>query len=318
MMNITDPIYHNETEARKHLENLRWSEDNKSIFCAHCGATDKIKPTKMTSKPSKKNPEPKPVEGYYHCGDCRKRFTVRTNTIYERSHIPLHKWVLATQLLCASKKGMSSHQLHRMVGVTYKTAWFMSHRIREAMGITYDEMMGGEGENVQADETYFGQKDVIVKRTKYGRPSHSSKMSVVSLVNKGKARTFHVDTANIETIRELLDKNVSKASELHTDESRLYTQVGQEFAEHKTVKHSAGEFVRDGAHVNNAENYFSVFKRGMRGVYQKCSERHLQRYLNEFDFRYNTRELDDFTRSVQAHKQAEGKRLTYKKVKEKV
>ena len=270
----------------------------------------------MKNKPSKKTPNPKPIKGYYHCGDCRKRFTVRTNTIYERSHVPLHKWVLATQLLCSSKKGMSAHQLHRMIGVTYKTAWFMFHRIREAMGgVDTNDPMGGDGENVQADETYFGRKDVVVKRTIRGKPAHSSKMSVVALVGGGKARTFSVETANITTIKDILYNNVCKKTALHTDESRLYTKVGQEYADHKTVTHSRGEYARDGVHTNNAENYFSIFKRGMRGVYHRCSERHLQRYLHEFDFRYNTREMTDFERANKAHQNVENKRLTYNRVK---
>ena len=314
MKDITNPIYHNEDKARHHLETLRWGDELSNQFCPSCGCTDRIKPTPMKSKPSLKKPEPKVIHGYYHCADCRTKFTVRTGTIYERSHIPLHKWVLATQLLCSSKKGMSAHQLHRMLGVTYKTAWFMSHRIRESMNIDHDDTMGNSEEPVQADETYFGRKDVVVKRTKHGKPSHSSKMSVVSLVSKGKARSFHVDTATIESVSEILHENVSRDAELHTDESRLYTQVGADFKQHKTVKHSAGEYMKDGAHVNNAENYFSIFKRGMRGVYQRCSEKHLQRYLNEFDFRYNTRDITDFERGNKVFENAEGKRLTYNNV----
>lgn len=312
---LTNPIYNNENKARLHLERLRWGHRNKNIFCSHCGCTGKIKKAVMKNKPSAKNPKPKNVKGYYHCGDCRKRFTIRTGTIYEKSHIPLHKWCLATQLLCSSKKGMSAHQLHRMLGITYKSAWFMFHRVREGMSNSVnpnDPLLGEAGDSVQADETYFGRKDVVVKRTIRGKPSHSSKMSVVSLISEGKSRTFHVDSANNATIRGLLDANVSRNAELHTDESPLYKAIGQEFVAHKTVKHTAGEFMRDGAHVNGAENYFSIFKRGMRGVYQKCSEKHLQRYLHEFDFRYNTRDVDDFTRSIIAHKQAVGKRLTYK------
>ncbi len=265
----------------------------------------------MMSKPSKTNPEPKEVQGYYLCGDCRKRFTVRTGTVYERSHIPLHKWVLATHLMAASKKGMSAHQLHRMLGVTYKSAWFMAHRIREAMNDTNLPPMGGNGKSVQADETYFGKKAVVQKRTKRGKPSHSSQLSVVSLVSEGKARTFHVDRADADTVRDILKKNVHSESTLYTDESRLYTKSGDEFAAHEKVKHSAGEYWRDGVTTNNVENFFSVFKRGMKGVYQHCSERHLQRYLSEFDFRYNTRDLKDDERATLALKGAEGKRLMY-------
>lgn len=265
----------------------------------------------MKSKPSKANPEIKDVVGYYHCGDCKKRFTVRTGTVYERSHIPLHKWVLATHLLCASKKGMSAHQLHRMIGVTYKSAWFMAHRIREAMNDTNPDPMGGEGKTLQADETYFGKKEEITTRTKKGKAGHASKMSVVSLISEGKARTFHVDRATMDSVGEILRRNVDKATILHTDESRLYKRNGQEFAGHETVKHTAGEYYRDGVSTNKCENYFSIFKRGMKGIYQHCSEKHLQRYLSEFDFRYNNRDLSDKERANLAIKGAEGKRLMY-------
>ncbi len=199
-----------------------------------------------------------------------------------------------------------------MLGVTYKTAWFMSHRIREAMGIDHTEKLEG---TVQSDETYFGQKDVVVKRTKHGKAGHGSKMSVVSLINKGKSRSFHIDTATIQTVSKVLRENISNEAVLHTDESRLYKQVGQEFADHKTVKHTAGEYARGDVHVNGAENYFSIFKRGMRGVYHRCSEKHLQRYLHEFDFRYNTRDLTDFERSIKAIRNSEGKRLIYRAIK---
>lgn len=218
-MNITAKIYHDEEAARKHLEKMRWG---KEITCPHCGGMEKIKPAKMMSKPSKTNPEPKEVKGFYHCGDCRKRFTVRTGTVYERSHIPLHKWILATHLICASKKGMSAHQLHRMIGVTYKSAWFMAHRIREAMNESNPDMMGGEGETIQADETYFGKKAVVKKRTSGGKPSHSSKLSVVALISGGKSRTFHVDRADAKSIYDILKSNVCSKSVLYTDESRLY------------------------------------------------------------------------------------------------
>jgi transposase-like protein len=311
MTNLTSPIYNNEDAARAHLEGIRWAN---GVSCPLCGGLDRIAPVKMMSKPSKAKPESTEQPGWYHCGDCRKKFTVRTGTIYERSHVPLHKWVLATQLLCSSKKGMSAHQLHRMIGVTYKTAWFMFHRIREAMLDDSPAPIGGPGKSVQADETYFGTKDSKRGKEWSEKKGHSNKMSVVSLVSEGKARTFHVDNANITTVREILLKNVTSDTELWTDESRLYVRVGKEFADHKTVKHTAGEYVRNGAHVNNAENYFSIFKRGMKGVYQHCSEKHLQRYLTEFDFRYNNREITDFERAEIALKGADGKRLTYRRI----
>lgn len=307
-MNLTNKIYHDEDAARSHLEKIRWGG---KVTCPHCGGVDKVKTAKMMSKPTQANPEPSEVKGYYHCGDCRKRFTVRTGTVYERSHIPLHKWVLATHLMCASKKGMSAHQLHRMIGVTYKTAWFMAHRIREAMNEDNPDTMGGEGKSVQADETYFGKKDVVTKRTKHGKPSHSSQMSVVSLVSEGKSRTFHVDRADVKTVSEILKRNVHEDTNLYTDESRLYKSTGQDFNSHETVRHTAGEYYRNGVTTNNVENYFSIFKRGMKGVYQHCKEKHLQRYLNEFDFRYNSRDISDTERAELAIKGAEGKRLMY-------
>jgi len=316
-MNLTDKIYNNENAARKHLEKIRWSD---GINCPLCGGTEKISEVAMKNKPSEKNPEAKEVKGYYHCGDCRRKFTVRTGSIYERSHIPLHKWVLATHLLCASKKGMSAHQLHRMLGITYKSAWFMEHRIREAMIDGNPDPMGGKDETVQADETYIGRKkDIPALRTsgesfKYSARGAAVKNSVVSLVSKGKARTFHVDRADAHTIREILVTNVKRETALHTDESRLYTKVGKEFADHQTVNHSQGEYVRKGVTTNNVENYFSIFKRGMKGVYQHCSEKHLQRYLTEFDFRYNSRDISDAERANEAIKGAEGKRLTYRRV----
>ena len=316
-MKLTDKIFTDENAAREHLEALRWSN---GCSCPLCGGTDKIKPVKMVNKATK-GKEAVEVKGYYHCGDCRRKFTVRTGTVYERSHIALNLWVLATHLLCSSKKGMSAHQLHRMLGVTYKTAWFMAHRIREAMIDANPGPMGGPGKHVQADETYVGKKKNPPTVTTSGRPftkggktGGNFKNAVVSLVSEGKARTFHVDRADADTVRNILVTNVSRDTDLHTDESRLYTKVGEEFAGHETVNHSKGEYVRNGVTTNNVENYFSVFKRGMLGTYQHCSEKHLGRYLVEFDFRYNRRDVDDFTRSVQAMKSAEGKRLTYRRI----
>lgn len=249
--------------------------------------------------------------GWYHCKPCRRKFTVRTGTIYQRSHVPLHKWLLATHLLCSSKKGMSAHQLHRMIGVSYKTSWFMAHRIRESMREVTPELIGGYGQSVQADETYFGTKDSFRGKTWREKKGHANKMSVFGMVSDGKSRTFHVQRADSVTIRDVLLKNVDTETELRTDESRLYNRVSREFISHKRVRHSIGEYVRDGAHTNNIENYFSIFKRGMRGVYHSCSEKHLQRYLHEFDFRYNRRDISDFQRAQQATVSGFGKRLLY-------
>ena len=205
-----------------------------------------------------------------------------------------------------------------MLGITYKSAWFMAHRIREAMIDDNPDPMGGKGKSVQADETYIGKKkDKPKTRTdgtpflKGGSSGGAFKNAVVSLVSEGKARTFHVDRADAKTVRNILVTNVSRDTDLHTDESRLYVKVGKEFNRHESVRHSAGEYVRNGIHTNTVEGYFSIFKRGMKGVYQHCSEKHLGRYLVEFDFRYNNRDISDSERAIEAIRGAEGKRLYY-------
>ena len=309
MTDISNPIFHNETKAREYLEAQRWPD---GPFCPHCGDIENIKRLKGKSHRS----------GLYQCNGCRGHFTVTVGTLYERSKVPLHKWLLATHLLCASKKGISAHQLHRMLGVTYKTAWFMAHRIREAMIDDSPEPMGGPGESVQADETYFGKVEHPRTETTSGRPYTKSgkfgpanKRAIVSLISKGRARTFHVKHANAKTVRQILVTNTRRESELHTDESRIYTRVGGEFSAHRTVNHSAEEYVgKHGQTTNTCENYFSIFKRGMKGVYQHCAEKHLQRYINEFDFRYNERGVSDAERADKALKGIWGKRLTYRRI----
>jgi hypothetical protein len=254
-------------------------------------------------------------------------------TVMERSHIALHKWLQAFHLMASSKKGMSAHQLHRTLGVGYKAAWFMCHRIREAMrdggGMG---PLGGEGKIVEADETYHGPVETPRPRNKYsppptkgGKVGPGQKRAIIALVERGgRVRTFHPGTADGATVSEIVRDNIARESRLHTDESRLYVKVGAEFAAHETVTHSAKEYVRfakdkDGTeyaiHTNTLEGYFSIFKRGMRGVYQHCKEKHLHRYLAEFDFRYNHRiklGYDDGERAVLAVKSAAGKRLTYR------
>ena len=303
MRDLTDPIYSNEDTAREHLEHIRWPD---GPVCPLCGTQDRVKSLGGKSM----------GPGWYHCGHCREKFTVRVGTVYGRSKVPLHKWVLATHLLVASKKGMSAHQLHRMLGVTYKTAWFMAHRIREAMKDDTPEPIGGGGKSVQADETYFGTKDEFRGKPWSEKKGHSKKMSIVSLVEPGgSARTFHVKRADAKTVRQILVTNADRASELHTDESRLYPRVGKEFDTHRTVVHATGQYVGPhGETTNNVENYFSIFKRGMRGVYQHCKEKYLQRYIDEFDFRYNTRNITDAERATKALRGIEGKRLTYRRI----
>lgn len=294
---LNKKYFTSEKAAFKHLEGILWPD---GPVCPHCGSC--TQPYDLA----------KTRIGLRKCRDCKKQFTVRVGTVFESSHIALHKWMQAVYLICSSKKGMSAHQLHRTLEVTYKTAWFMAHRLREAMKSGDLPPMGGEGETIQADETYFGTIDALRGKTWAEKKGHSKKMSVVTLVSKGKSRTFHVETANSETIRRILTDNVRKETTLHTDESRLYKRVGKEFAGHESVHHTKGEYVRGNVHINTAENYFSVFKRGMRGVYQHCSEKHLQRYLNEFDFRYNRREIEDSERANLALMGIVGKRLTYR------
>jgi transposase-like protein len=234
--------------------------------------------------------------------------------VFEASHIPLHKWLLAAYLLCSSKKGMSSHQLHRTLEVTYKSAWFMTHRIREAMRTgTFAVPVGGTGKIVEADETYIGRKAGTVARR-----GHGHKRAVVSLVERGgEVRSFHVDQATIANVTPIVRKNVSRESRLMTDESGIYTKLGQEFADHGFTNHSAKEYVRGETHTNTVEGFFSIFKRGFKGIYQHCGENNLHRYLAEYDFRYNNRVrfgIDDTARMHVALIQAEGKRLTYRRI----
>lgn len=303
---LQNPIFTDEDKAREFIESERWPD---GAFCPHCGETEAVR--KLAGKSHR--------PGLHQCNSCRKNFTVTVGTLYERSHIPLTKWLLASYLLSTSKKGMSAHQLHRMLGVTYKTAWFMAHRIREAM--TDSSPPPFTGPSVQADETYFGTRKDKATVTTSGRPftrggktGPSNKRAVVGLVGDGRSRMFHVRRADVATVTGILIDNVAPATALHTDESRLYVQAGKAFAAHKTVRHAQGEWVRDGAHTNNIENYFSIFKRGMTGVYQHCSEKHLQRYLNEFDFRYSNRTITDAERAVLTVRGIVGKRLTYRNV----
>ena len=246
-----------------------------------------------------------------------------TGTVMEASHIGLHKWLMAFYLLSASKKGMSAHQLMRSLGVTYKSAWFLAHRVREAMragGLV--PPLGGEGKIVEADETYYGkQENPAPSKHRRGRPyikkgKAAQKRAIVSLVERsGSVRTFHVAVADKETVHKIVTNNVARESRLHTDESNLYGDAAKHFASHETVKHSLKEYVRGDVHTNSAEGYFSIFKRGMRGIYQHCAEKHLHRYLAEYDFRYNHRikmGYSDQGRTLAAIKGAEGKRLTYR------
>lgn len=318
MTNLTDPIFNNEDKAREHLERIRWAD---GVYCPHCGNTDGETIRRLQGKSTR--------PGLHQCNACRQHFTVTVGTVMERSKIPLAKWVLGFHLYAASKKGLSAHQLHRMLGVTYKTAWFMAHRIREAMkeDVKSSGPLGGEGKTVEADETYIGKRETprklargrIAKPTKSGKAGGAQKRIVVGLVERGgKARMFHLNDATASTVRDVLVRNVDRNSTLYTDSSRLYTRTGEEYAEHKTTNHAAGEYARrEGdvvVHSNTIEGVFSVFKRGMIGVYQHCGEAHLHRYLAEFDFRYNRRSalgMTDRERADDLIRGVSGKRLTY-------
>lgn len=279
---LTNPIFHDEEAARAHLEGLRWPN---GAFCPHCGA---FEVTRLQGS--------KHRAGLHQCNQCRLNFTVTVSSVMESSHIRLAKWVLGFHLMAASKKGMSAAQLGRMLNITYKAAWFMAHRIREAMTDPAPAPIGGEGKVVEADEAYLGHVNAPVPSAqRQGRPYlkrklHEQKRPIVALVERGgEVRVKHMPLVTAETIRDHLVCAADRASRLHTDESRLYPVVGREFAAHETVRHSFGEYARGDVTTNSVEGFFGVLKRGMKGVYQHCREQHVQRYLNEFAFRYNNR-----------------------------
>jgi transposase-like protein len=279
-MKLDSPIFTDADAAREHLEAQRWPH---GPSCPHCGNIEPTRITKMEGKAHR--------PGLYNCMECREQFTVTVGTVFERSKIALNVWLLATFLLASSKKGMSAHQLHRMLGVTYKTAWFMAHRIREAMkeDVKSSGPLGGEGKTVEADETYIGQREtprtMSPQRkgrpfTKSGKGGGAQKRIVVGLVERGgKSRMFHLNDATASTVRDVLVRNVDRNSTLYTGSSRLYTRTGEEYATHKTTNHAVGEYARrEGdvvVHSNTIEGVFSVFKRGMIGVYQRIAARRI-------------------------------------------
>lgn len=301
---FSQPQFNDDNAARKHLEAIRWPN---GAVCPHCGGTERN--SKITA-----NTEKNIREGLYFCGDCREQFTVTVGTVFERSKVPLHKWVLATHLICSSKKGMSAHQIHRTIGVTYKTAWFMCHRIREAMNIGTTSPLGSNGSPVEVDETYWGN---VGKQAK-GARGWSHKMKVISLVERdGQKRSFHVANVTHKTVAPILKKQLSEKARLMTDETRIYNKVGKEFASHEKVNHCAGEYSRGDVTTNTVESSFAILKRGLYGTFHHVSEQHLQRYATEFDFRWNTRTKLGFTdaqRADAALKGIEGKRLTYRRL----
>ena len=313
---LENPVFTDEEAALAYLEAQRWPD---GPVCPHCGERERV--TRLQGKSHR--------AGLYQCNNCKGHFSALIGTLFERSHVPLHKWLLAFHLMGSSKKGMSAHQLHRMLGVTYKTAWFMAHRIRAAMVEDDPGGLGGPGKIVEADETYFGNKDEEPAPspsrrgrpyTKGGKSNPARKRAVVALVErKGKARSFHVEHANAETVTKLLRENASRKSALMTHESNLYPKVGEEYARHGRVNHASGEYVGfddPTKHTNTIEGYFSIFKRGMKGVYQFCGEKHLHRYLAEFEFRYNNRValgVNDAARADSLLAGIVGKRLTYQR-----
>lgn len=316
MIKLTDPIFTDEIKAREHLESLLWPH---GPVCPRCGVLgDTITKLPISrSKPSAKHPEGKPVHGQYYCNACRRTFTVTNNTVMERSHIPLNAWVAAFHLYAASKKGFSAHQLHRSLGLQYKSAWFLAMRVREAMGEVNPKPLGGEGKIVEVDETYMGpgRKRLSAKTGRIVRSSRG-KRKVVSLVERGgTARSFHVENADMATISKIVTANIDKSTVVMTDEAPMYVPIMKGFAGHETVMHTAEEFVRGDTHTQTIEGFFSVFKRGMRGVYQHCGEHHLHRYLREYDFRHSNRAavgVDDTIRATRLIRGASGRRLTYR------
>jgi transposase-like protein len=307
MDTFSEARFHNDDDARKYLEATLWSD---GPVCCHCGVINHAYPTKRP--------------GVFRCAEaaCRKDFTVTMKTVMERSKIALHKWVQAFHLMCSSKKGVSAHQLHRTLDIGYEAAWFMAHRIREAMRDGGLAPLGGNGGIVEADETYFGKQDgpqrlKKARATPYTKKGHTrNNRAIVSLVERGgRVRSFHPANADGKSVAAIVRENIARETRLHTDESRLYTKVGAEFSTHETVNHGAKEYARGDVTTNSVEGYFSIFKRGMKGIYQHCREKHLHRYLAEYDFRYNHRTalgFDDGERAALAVKGSNGKRLTYR------
>lgn len=301
-----EPHFHDEEAARQWFEAARWPD---GPVCPHCGSLKHYATKKA---------------GRYRCGEkeCRKDYTVMTKSVMERSHAKLTQWAAAFHLYASSKKGFTAAQLERELGCEYNTAWFLHHRVMEAMrrgGLDLPPM-GGPGSVVEVDEAYHGKtKEARVSAQRQGRPYKnkkrvSQKRAIVSLLDRhdGSVRSFHVPTADAVTVAKIVRENVHRESRLHTDESKLYVGIGAEYAAHETVNHGKREYARGDVTTNTVEGYFSIFKRGMRGNYQHCAEKNLHRYLAEFDFRYNTRDITDSERAALAVRGGDGKRLTYR------
>jgi transposase-like protein len=304
-VDLSNPIFHDETAAREYLETVLWPQ---GPVCPRCGVM-RNRITKMMGKSTR--------PGVYNCKDCRKPFSVTVGTIMERSHIPLSKWVLASRLLASSKKSMSAHQLHRMMGISYEAAWFLFHRLREAAVVTDPSALGGKNLVVEADETYIGGK---ARNKAYGPPP--KKEAVLTVVERdGEARSKHIAKVTVKALRETIVTKVDRKSYLMTDEAMVYTRLGREFSGHGTVNHSADEYVRTGGfhHTNTVESFFALFKRAVYGQFHHVSEAHLHRYLAEADFKYNHRTalgFDDAERTDALLRGTKGKRLYYRQPNE--
>ncbi len=300
---LSDPIFHDEAAAYTYVESILWPHGS---ACPKCGVLNNA--YELNGRRSR--------PGLRRCKDCKKDFTVKVGTVFEASHVSMCHWLQATYLLTASKKGFSAHQLHRTLGVTYKTAWFMFHRLREAMRSGDLTPLGASGSVVEVDETFIGHnKKIKPKHSKKGRGYHH-KHKVLTLVdrNSGRAKSVVVDNLKAETLVPILKENIAKEATTYTDEASQYSNLEAEFAGHDFVRHGSGEYGRGDVHTNTIEGFFSIFKRGMKGVYQHCAKKHLHRYAVEFDFRYNHREANgvgDRDRAASLLRASCGKRLTY-------
>ena len=310
---LSSPQFHDEAKAFEFLESIVWAG---GVKCPHCGVVDGrvYDLAGVRGKPSKKNPEGAIRYGLKKCGECRKQFTVKVGTVFEHARMPLHLMLQAVHLMVSSKKGISAHQLSRVLEVQYKSAWFLAHRVREAMRSGDLTPFGSDGGAVEVDETFIGRK-----KGKLIRHGYEHKMKVLALVerNTGRTRMMVADNLTAAYIAPIVRENVAREAVLMTDEARHYVKVGREFAAHGVVRHMVGEYGRGPISTNTIEGSFSIFKRGMKGVYQHCAEKHLHRYLAEFEFRYNNRiahGVNDRQRAVTALAGIGGKRLTYRRI----
>jgi len=311
---LSKPYFHDEAAAFAHVEATLWADGR---VCPHCGTVDNSYALKgVRSKPSKKNPEGVERHGLYKCSGCRKQFTVRIGTIFEESHLELHKWLQAIHLMCSSKKGVSAHQLHRILEVQYKTAWFLAHRIREAMRLPLEDqdIMGGPSTPVEMDETYVGGKESNKPRRLRQNRGAQGKAAVFSMVERGgQVRSMHLTTVTAKSLRPILLAHLDDRAVIMTDDAGIYRKLSNDFA-HEVVNHSMEEYVRGRTHTNTIESYFSIVKRGIMGTFHHVSQQHLHRYMSEFDFRYNNRSalgIEDEIRAGRALAGVKGKRLTY-------